>query len=119
MSTIIQTFHNCRAFRDQPPILSNTTITEFVNVVIFCSKDTSEWYFRRPIEPDFLRSQTRREHLYPLYEVDLGPIKGSSVELFTKNQRRRGDLKKDQEESALRHWRIMRDVLPAAVWNGW
>jgi len=90
-----------------------------VNVAIFCSKDTSPWYFRTPVEADFLRSQTRREHLYPLYEVDLGSIKESEGELFTRHRMETGVLRKERQESALRHWYIMRDALPAAVWNDW
>lgn len=74
------------------------------------------------MEADFLRSEARREHLWPRHEM--------SVEEFMKGVRgqrgegvlrkgKTGVLERGQRASAVGHWAIMRRVLPRGVWENW
>ncbi|KAL8920410.1 MAG: hypothetical protein Q9208_006292 [Pyrenodesmia sp. 3 TL-2023] len=113
--------------------------SDFTNLVLFCLATTTPhprphnrqqqqqhqaFTFRPPVAADFLGSQARVEHLLPRWEVD--------AKTFLDNSERKGkgnggvirakDVKgmgAGQMESARGHWRVMRSVLPNAVWENW
>nr|POF22220.1 polyamine aminopropyltransferase [Quercus suber] len=127
LHTITTVFdHQCKAFRDtQPPSDSpgptSSPSSDFLNMVLFCRNSPGPLTFRRPTARDFLASKSRAHYLLPRpdWELELAfPMsdapKGGSGML------RAGDEHKwraQQVESAKRHWRIMRGVLPHRVWE--
>ncbi|KAI9653158.1 MAG: hypothetical protein M1821_007698 [Bathelium mastoideum] len=129
LRTIHSVFPTCRMFRDSEPG-SGDSASDFINMVLFCLKPTSKdtkITFRKPVEADFLDSYARRQHLAPKpgHEVPFPPpvAKGSerhdeSAEPLLRNGGV-GLLEKYQLDGAVRHWRIMRDVVPAVVWENW
>lgn len=97
-------FENCKAYRDNPRS-SQDKDHDFANVVIFCRDGL--WTFRVANDADFLGSLSRRQSMVPQFAVDLKAVDAT---------RARGEHRAD---SAYDHWRIMRKVLPAAVWECW
>lgn len=90
-------------------------------MVIFCKKDNATpLTFRDPIPRDYLGSKARETFLVPKHELD--PQRFADIEhrgrpvLIAKEA---GRLYKYQDRSVLEHWKIMRDVLPAIVWETW
>ena len=121
----IQTAFNrqCRMFRDQEPLdkEDDNPGADFLNMVIFCTKTKGLAVdFRKPVTADFLDSQSRKYYLLPRPELELKlpsreDMQAEKVQLLTvKNMKK---FEKAQVESAKRHWTIMRQVLPAHVWE--
>jgi hypothetical protein len=87
---------------------------------MFCMKAGVPFTFRPPTEADYLASESRRRFLVPRHEVDLGPFRQERAgEASMLTQQTRSTLKKWQRRSAVGHWKIMRGVLPAGVWESW
>lgn len=90
-------------------------------MVMFCRNANGTLSFRSPTEADFLGSQARRRHLLPKHEIQDSYF--DRVDLSGKPRiLRRGQteiLEACQQESALGHWKIMRNVLPDFVWENW
>jgi hypothetical protein len=87
---------------------------------MFCMKAGLPFTFRPPTEADHLGSESRRRFLVPRHEVDLAPfrkVRAGEASMLT--QETRSTLKKWQRRSAVGHWKIMRGVLPAGVWESW
>ena len=127
--TITSVFTNCRIFREEPPLTPNSTThsakagVDFTNMVFFCRRKTHNSKtlhlpvaFRKPVEADFLGSSARREYLVPKYEVLAEEFEKDGEVLSQKNK---SILEQWQKKSAVGHWRVMRGVLPDAVWEGW
>ena len=114
--TIQAVFPNCRMFRELPDEGSN-----FTNMVIFCmSSKATPLGFREPVPGDYLRSKAREMYLMPTHEV--GPTvfdAAAADDRVVLRANETGLLKKFQDQSAIAHWRIMRQVLPAVVWENW
>ncbi|OJJ48325.1 hypothetical protein ASPZODRAFT_61817 [Penicilliopsis zonata CBS 506.65] len=115
--TIRSVFPTCRIFREAGP----SGESDFTNMVIFCKKATSTpLKFRAPVEADFLRSKARKSYLVPENEIDVTRFdtieKGGRRYLVSEETER---LKHFQDQSAIGHWTIMRNVLPDAVWESW
>ena len=75
--------------------------------------------FRQPTHADFLGSISRRQHMYPRaeYAVEF-PLRGTEKadeEILVEEAV--DDWKAEQAESASRHWKIMREVLPGKIWS--
>lgn len=117
--TIRAVFPSCRIFREEPT--GEGEDTDFTNMVLFCKKSSNTpIQFRDPVPADFLRSRSRESYLVPKHELDPAifaswPKAGRSL-LWAKEV---GRLHKYQDRSALKHWAIMRQVLPDAVWENW
>ncbi|KAI1319408.1 spermine/spermidine synthase [Xylariaceae sp. FL0255] len=115
VNTVKDIFPSCRIFRENEPPSVETVAEvgrDFDNVMIFCTKATGEVTFREPKEADYLQSLSRRSFLVPKYEVT------KSVDFAF----RANNTVKDprwHDESALRHWDIMRTVIPGNIWNMW
>ncbi|KXT07789.1 hypothetical protein AC579_4299 [Pseudocercospora musae] len=127
LNTIANTFSptQCKIFRDAPPEEHATSKVagsqDFLNMVVFCRNDESAppISFRAPNEKDFLGSLSRQHYLLPRPEME---IPFPTVDPTAKQLLEPGDevmWASVQAESAQRHWHIMREVLPDAVWELW
>ncbi|KAI9832173.1 MAG: hypothetical protein M1819_004524 [Sarea resinae] len=121
INTINHVFPFCRLFREHeaPPASAEESKSDFTNVVIFCIKDgsASSFGFRSPNEDDFLGSYARRHYLLPRFEVDRAQFVERDGDLLWKGTTE--TLKKWQTKSASGHWELMRQVIPAPVWENW
>lgn len=111
--TIQAVFPNCRMFRELPDEGSN-----FTNMVVFCKISTVPLRFRAPVPEDYLRSKAREMYLLPKHEVDPAVFEAGDDRVVLRANET-GLLKKFQDQSAIAHWHIMRQVLPAVVWESW
>lgn len=114
---------NCALYRDSapPPKTSDPESEEsgnFANYILFCRNSPGSIAFRQPTQADFLGSISRKQHLFPRkeYAVEF-PLRGSEREGEVLVDEEVGGWKREQEESAGRHWGIMRVVLPGGVWG--
>ncbi|KAL2401387.1 hypothetical protein ABEF93_005658 [Exophiala dermatitidis] len=114
--TITSVFPSCRAFREDEPPEPGTRPDDFTNMVVFCRKDNLPIKFRKPTQPDYLGSGARREYLLPKYEIPSDAFNKNNGILRSGNTK---ELEKWQAKSALGHWRVMRTVLPDAIWENW
>lgn len=118
LNTIDHAFDGqCALYRDNPPSAQTSKGDEgdFSNLIVFCRNSPGAIDFREPTERDFLGSFSRRRYLYPRPELAVEfPLRGTDVVLEGKDV---GSWRREQEESASRHWGIMRSVLPSRVWE--
>ncbi|KAI1268202.1 spermine/spermidine synthase [Xylariaceae sp. FL1019] len=119
--TVKHIFPSCRVFREnEAPSAEKLAETgrDFDNVMIFCTKVEGQVIFRQPIENDYLQSITRKQQLVPRYEVpDSAFLAREEVAALQTNGTER--LAIWHAQSALRHWDIMRTVIPHQVWEQW
>lgn len=115
--TVLSVFPACRLFReDAGP--TEDTVTDFTNLVMFCRKAAGSFSFRQPTRADFLGSQARQHHLLPRHEVNpTSFVNQYGKDIVRENNTQ--ELAKAQIESALGHWKVMRSVIPDAVWENW
>ncbi|THX19218.1 spermine/spermidine synthase [Aureobasidium pullulans] len=112
----------CRMFRDSEPS-SERGDTDFLNMVIFCKNSAvGELKFRAPVEADFLGAVSRRHYLAPKDKLELKfpteeEMQDYAVQTLTVDNL--GGFEKKQVESAKKHWKIMRLVVPDFVWELW
>ncbi|THW64488.1 spermine/spermidine synthase [Aureobasidium pullulans] len=112
----------CRMFRDSEPS-SERGDTDFLNMVIFCKNfAVGELKFRAPVEADFLGAVSRRHYLAPKDKLELKfpteeEMQDYAVQTLTVDNL--GGFEKKQVESAKKHWKIMRLVVPDFVWELW
>lgn len=102
--------------------------SDFSNFVVFCRNKAGPIAFREPTAADFLDSLSRKHYMVPKPEWEVPfPKQSSSVGRDTRDTNG-GDLLEpggesswasEQVEGAKRHWRIMRNVMPDAVWDLW
>ncbi|KAI0164101.1 spermine/spermidine synthase [Xylariaceae sp. FL1272] len=121
VNTVKDIFPSCRVFREnEAPSAEKLAETgrDFDNVMIFCTKVDDQITFRQPIENDYLQSLSRKQQLVPQYEVpdsaflsreEMGALQANGTE----------KLAKWHTQSALRHWDIMRTVIPRQIWEQW
>lgn len=115
-TTVTSVFPSCRVFREDEAPAPGTKAEDFTNMVFFCRRRDIPVTFRKPVAADFLGSGARREFLTPKHEI--------SPDVFDKSVRvlRSGktkELETWQAQSAIGHWKVMRTVLPDAVWENW
>ncbi|KAH7377735.1 S-adenosyl-L-methionine-dependent methyltransferase [Pyrenochaeta sp. MPI-SDFR-AT-0127] len=126
LNTIHAVFPACRLFRDTPaPQTLKPGEADFINMVVFCVKNDHgkgklAVQFREAERDDFLGSIARRNFLQPSEELEVKyqfvrPEDGGKV----MGRADVGELEKFHKEGAVSHWRIMRTVLPAGVWEMW
>ncbi|KAK0874707.1 hypothetical protein LTR02_017257 [Friedmanniomyces endolithicus] len=113
----------------------------FLNLAVFCRNSPGDITFRKAVRGDWLGSRNREQFLLPREEYEIafpyslssektedsggggggGDGAGSASEgkemILRKGEE--GLWRRQQEESAIKHWQIMRRVLPAAVWEMW
>ncbi|CAA9959258.1 Spermine/spermidine synthase family protein [Pyrenophora teres f. maculata] len=126
LNTIHAIFPACRLFRDTPPREEHKEgDADFINMVVFCVKKDhglgkKAIQFRDATQKDLLGSLARNNFLQPRealevkYEFvskeDGGKVMGNGDV---------GLLEKFHKDGAVSHWKIMRSVLPAGVWEMW
>ncbi|KAF2821797.1 hypothetical protein CC86DRAFT_373574 [Ophiobolus disseminans] len=118
LNTIHAIFPACRLYRDQPAEEGHKPgDPDFINMVVFCVKQKRKITFRQPAESEYLGSIARQNFLWPKdkMEVKYKYTKGAK----TMARKDVGELERFHKEGAVSHWRIMRTVLPAGVWEMW
>jgi hypothetical protein len=90
-------------------------------MVTFCKKNTTTpLQFRRPQKADFLGSKFREFYLLPIHEIDVGIFQTPKPEdqqiLHAGNT---DAIRAYHLQSAIEHWKLMRIVLPAEIWENW
>ena len=99
-------------------------MASFANMVIFCRNGGDEGVtFRQPTKADFLGRKSAEHYLLPnpAHEVPMPPVvavEGGEVEDLLVDSEL-DEWTQQQTQSAIRHWRIMRKVLPDLVWELW
>jgi hypothetical protein len=117
--TINSVFPSCRVFREVEAPSSGSTTGDFTNMVFFCTQSSKAIEFRSPVESDFLGSGARQEHLLPKHEIPAENFQRNGSVLTTTNSSSTKELEKWQVRSAIGHWKLMRTVIPPAVWENW
>lgn len=119
--TIKSVFPECRIFREndgsEPPAEEPLN---FINMVVFCKKTrTPPLTFRLPNEDDYLGSQARKSYMYPRREIDssIFEIADDSTDQRILEVGKTSILEANHVLNAIGHWNIMRNVLPAKVWE--
>lgn len=133
----------CRMFSDSPSSTSSSSSKMkekhdgFANFVIFCRNSPGKIVFRKPTAADFLGSISRQHYLLPRPEAEVDIhlwSKSSKAAAAKTDTEEAGSLSVDDENlllhehdeaawrsqqvaSALKHWHIMRTVLPDAIWE--
>jgi hypothetical protein len=95
---------------------------DFINMVVFCKKSrTPPLNFRMPNENDYLGSQARKSYMYPRREIDLSifDIADGSMDQRVLEVGKTSILEANHVPNAIGHWKIMRSVLPAKVWENY
>ncbi|KAI8955463.1 S-adenosyl-L-methionine-dependent methyltransferase [Xylaria longipes] len=121
INTIKDIFPSCRIFREnESPAKDKVEEAgrDFDNVMIFCLKTDDKITFRKPVEADYLKSISRRQFLVPQHEVPLSAF-SSREEVGILRSNETDKLAKWHDQSALRHWDVMRTVIPGEIWNQW
>ncbi|QDS69327.1 hypothetical protein FKW77_003397 [Venturia effusa] len=123
LDTIHTVFPTCRIFRDSPESEDEPNNT-FVNIVVFCTKSTVvPLTFRKPTEADWMGSLSRRQFIPPAEKLEIhmadihGEVKWKAQEILRRGEEAK--IEKYHREAAIRHWRVMRTVLPDAIWENW
>lgn len=119
--TITKVFPSCRVFREDEQVDDGNKAVvdeegEFTNMVFICNKDDRPVKFRKAVEADFLGSASRRSYMVPKYEVSASKF-GDHGEVLTRANKKM--LEKMQVASAIGHWKLLRKVMPAVVWENW
>lgn len=117
--TISSVFPSCRVFREVEASTAGSSTGDFTNMVFFCTMSSNAIEFREPVERDFLGSAIRQEHLLPKHEIPAEKFQGDGYVLSTSNSSSAKELEKWQVRSAIGHWKLMRNVIPPAVWENW
>ncbi|KAI5357119.1 putative S-adenosyl-L-methionine-dependent methyltransferase [Septoria linicola] len=100
--------------------------SDFLNMVVFCRNSRRPISFRQPTPADYLGSLSRKHYMLPKPEWEI-PFPeqissaggGSDKEKANLDPGDESSWAGQQVESAKRHWRIMREVMPDAVWELW
>jgi hypothetical protein len=123
LNTIHAVFPACRLFRDTaPPPDHQEGDADFINMVIFCVKNDGgrgrdAISFREATTKDFLGSIARKNYLQPNEKLEVKYEYNEAQGVMGRKDV--GELEKFHEEGAVSHWRIMRTVLPDAIWEMW
>jgi hypothetical protein len=120
--TILQQFPTCRIFRENPAdqkAIEESGI-DFTNMMIFCRKTKGALTFRYVVKEDCLNSVSRQNFLNPLNEMlprDLFSIGNDEEGILMRNGTDK--VSKGQQVNSDGHWAIMRNSLPASLWERW
>ncbi|KAK3715139.1 hypothetical protein LTR37_007349 [Vermiconidia calcicola] len=114
----------CRIFRDTPPIPDmaeeKAAINEdFTNIIVFCRNTDGPITFRKPTKADFLGSKSREHYMLPDPAHGLPFPPSHSMDKQVLKQGDEHQWSGQQAESAIKHWYVMRKVIPDAVWELW
>ncbi|KAI5119168.1 hypothetical protein M0805_008651 [Coniferiporia weirii] len=120
--TLKKSFGHCRIFHDYQIDVPDEKLTaEFINLVFFCTPSSNPLTFRPLSRPDYLSSYLREHVLRVLPDREVRadlitrevPPESEAEWVLTDA---RNPLGAWQDEGALDHWKVMRNVLPDYVW---
>jgi hypothetical protein len=123
LNTIHAVFPACRLYRDTPaPEDLDEGDSDFINMVIFCVKNDlgmgkKAVGFREATSEDWLGSIARRNFLQPKEELEVEYVYNKDLPVMGRADV--GQLEAYHEDGAVSHWKIMRGVIPAGVWEMW
>lgn len=123
LNTIHAVFPACRLYRDTPaPEEQEEGDSDFINMVIFCVKNDlgmgkKAIGFREATSEDWLGSIARRNFLQPKDELEVEFVYNKDLPVMGRADV--GQLEAYHEDGAVSHWKIMRGVIPAGVWEMW
>ncbi|EMD40933.1 hypothetical protein CERSUDRAFT_111514 [Gelatoporia subvermispora B] len=120
--TLTSVFDTCRIYHDSlQPASEEVLRDDFLNWVFFCSS-SSKLAFRKSRTSDYLGSPLRQRVLstlpkreYPLQKV-LSEVSETDRSRYLLTDEK-NPLIGMQEESSMKHWTIMRQVLPDVFWE--
>jgi hypothetical protein len=123
LNTIHAVFPACRLYRDTPaPEEHEEGDSDFINMVIFCVKNDlgmgkKAVGFRESTSEDWLGSIARRNFLQPKDELEVEYVYNKDLPVMGRADVEQ--LEAYHEDGAVSHWKIMRGVIPAGVWEMW
>ncbi|OSS49158.1 hypothetical protein B5807_05584 [Epicoccum nigrum] len=123
LNTIHAVFPACRLYRDTlAPEDLDEGDSDFINMVIFCVKNDlgmgkKAVGFREATSEDWLGSIARRNFLQPKEELEVEYVYNKDLPVMGRADV--GQLEAYHEDGAVSHWKIMRGVIPAGVWEMW
>lgn len=123
LNTIHAVFPACRLYRDTPaPEEHQEGDSDFINMVIFCVKNDlgmgkKAVGFREATSEDWLGSIARRNFLQPKDELEVEYVYNKDLPVMGRADVEQ--LEAYHEDGAVSHWKIMRGVIPAGVWEMW
>ncbi|QIW95673.1 hypothetical protein AMS68_001191 [Peltaster fructicola] len=103
----------CEVYSDEAA-RKDGSVEPFSNFIVFCRNTPGEISFREPKASDYLGSISKRSYLLPKPDQRIAKSWSVHGELHAKDL---GRWRSAQEQSATKHWRVMRTVLPAKVWE--
>lgn len=123
IETIRSVFGHCKVFREDNPG-DEEKVVDFTNMVIFCTKSTAPFRFRAPFEKDYLNTYSRRQFLYPRFEVNLEKLfgkdgNGEPMKFDVLDGRTMDEFEAMQRRGAVHHWEIMRTVIKKEGWENY
>ncbi|KAI5306566.1 hypothetical protein KEM56_000261 [Ascosphaera pollenicola] len=115
--TVLDVFPTCRIFREGES--SGAPDSDLTNLMIFCKRTISPIEFREANEDDYLGSLSRKSYLQPELEINPGLFATADILMEVLTEEDAQALTMWHPQSAANHWKIMRSVLPAGVWESW
>ena len=120
----------CKIYRDTPATSESTNdkaaINEdFTNIIVFCRNTPGRIRFHQPTKADFLGSKSREHYMLPdpkseiSFPLQSSPDRSRQLQEQVLKDGEEGDWSSQQAESAIKHWYVMRKVLPDVVWELW
>jgi hypothetical protein len=116
----------CKIFRDTPPEGEKAeTNDDFTNIIIFCRNTPGPIRFRNPTKADLLGSKSREQYMLPKPSLEIPfPLEGAAdrrqrLQSEALQAGDEGQWSRQQADSAIKHWYVMRSVMPDAVWELW
>jgi hypothetical protein len=94
-------------------------------MVVFCTKSADESLkFRKPGKADLGKSISRERYLPPAEKLEIiyADVIGQGQQTSDRKLLKKGKeyhLERYHADSAIDHWKIMRNVIPAAIWENW
>ena len=113
----------CKIFRDTLPAGEKAETNEdFTNIIIFCRNSPGPITFRKPTKGDLLGSKSREHYMLPDPQLEI-PFSNAADRRDLKSeslqQGEEGRWSRQQADSAIKHWHVMRKVMPDPVWELW
>ncbi|KAG8915699.1 hypothetical protein FRC01_003536 [Tulasnella sp. 417] len=130
LTTLEESFELCRIFHDRIEEVDSGLgkDNEFINMVFFCTQSPSiELSIREPEDKDFVNSHLKR-YLFTRFEKLEVPSERILGSEFSPARTNREDyiltdqwnlLAVAQQKTAVDHWKLMREVLPAETWEAY
>ncbi|KAH7887557.1 hypothetical protein F5I97DRAFT_1861277 [Phlebopus sp. FC_14] len=127
ITTLLAAFGQCRTFHDllEPANIPDYQLyASFLNMVVFCSTSLSPLSFRPSVDTDYLHSYLRHRILSSLDQREISLSHVSDMMGWSEERKEtfvltdtNNRLDQWQQEEALKHWKVMREILPDVVWE--